>query len=97
MSTKPKLIITSIAIGLAATLSWTLGAAFAYGPFGMRVAIPMLISIGSSAIWIVRFGFVLVQHGKQGPWFLAGVPLAVLWPLLVFAFWWPCAAHWNCF
>jgi len=96
VSIRAKLIIVSVAIGIAASLSWSLGAGFAYGPFGARTAVPMMISIGFSVTWAVRFVFVLVQHGKQGLWFLVGAPLGVLWPLLVFAFWWPCAAHWQC-
>ena len=97
MSIRAKLIIVSVAIGLASSLSWTLGVRYSYGPFGMRTAMPMLISIGFSATWVVRFMFVLVQHGKQGLWFLVGLPLGVVWPLLVFVYWWPCAAHWQCF
>ena len=86
----------SLAIGILAFVSWTLGFAFAYGPSGMRTAVPMLICVGFSVMWMIRFAFVLFQHGKQGLWFLVGFPLGVLWPLFVFAVCWPCAAYWRC-
>jgi len=97
VSATHKLIVTSIAIGLAASLLPTLGFMFVPGPFGMRTAVPMLISVGFSVTWLVRIVFVLFRHGKKGLWFLVGLPLGILWPLFVFALWWSCAAHWTCF
>ena len=97
MSAIRKLIVMSIAIGLAASLLPTLGFMFVSGPFGMRTAVPMLISVGFSVAWLVRFVFVLLRHGKKGLWFLVGLPLGIVWPLFVFVLWWSCAAHWSCF
>jgi hypothetical protein len=97
VSATHKLIGMSIAIGLAASLLPTLGFMFVPGPFGMRTALPMLISVSFSVTWLVRFVFVLLRHGKKGLWFLIGLPFGVLWPLWVFAIWWACAARWSCF
>ena len=97
VSATHKLIVTSIAIGLAASFLPTLGFMFVPGPSGMRTAVPMLITVGFSVTWLVRLVFVLLRHGKKGLWFLVGLPLGILWPLFVFALWWACAAHWSCF
>ena len=97
MSTSRKLVIVSVAIGVAASLFPTLGFLFVPGPFGIATAVPMLISLALMVIWIIRFVFVLIQHRRKGLWFLVGLPFGVLWPLWVFAIWWACAAHWSCF
>jgi hypothetical protein len=78
MSITRKLIIVSLAMGIAASLFTTLGVVFFPGPFGgMRKAVVMLISLTPMVMWIARFIFVLIQHGTKGLWFLMGFPIAV--------------------
>ena len=98
MSITWKLIIVSLAIGLAASLLPTLGLMFFPGPFGgIRTAVLMLINITPMLLWMTRSVFFVARYGTKGLWFLIGLPLGVLWPLCVFAIWWACAAHWSCF
>ena len=98
MSTTRKLIVVSLSIGVVASLLSTLGLMFFYGPYGgLRTGAAMLISVSMMLTWVTRCVFVLIQHRKKGLCFLVGLPFGVLWPLCVFAIWWPCAAHWSCF
>ncbi len=48
------------------------------------------ISLVLQAIWWTRLGALLIQHGKQGLWFLVGVPFTLFWPALLSMFWWAC-------
>ena len=56
----------------------------------------MLSSLALMILWLTRFVFVLLQYRGKGLWFLAGLPLGVLLPYLVFVFWWACAFHGAC-
>ncbi len=81
-----KLIATSLGIAVSACLS-----PYALYRFSQDFFLTgAFVSLVLQAIWWTRLGALLKQQGKQGLWFLLGVPFALFWPVLLSMVWWAC-------
>ena len=88
MSLAEKLIAISLGIAVSACLAPYVLYKFSQDFF--LVGVGAFISLVLQAVWWTRLGALLMKHGKQGLWFLVGLPFTVFWPALLSVFWWAC-------
>jgi hypothetical protein len=86
MSLAQKLIAASLGIAVSACLSPYVLSRFSEDFFLAGAFISLVLQ----AIWWARLGGLLMTHGKQGLWFLVGLPFTAFWPVVLSMFWWAC-------
>jgi len=86
MSLAKKLITASLGIAASACLSPYVLSVFSENSFLAGAFVSLVLQ----AIWWTRLGALLIAHGKQGLWFLVGLPFTLFWPVVLSMVWWAC-------